>query len=862
MPELVSTALVAKDEPGTIRFAVYDWHRTAYEDLVEAFEKANHGLHVQLVSLDEIESAGPMEWPDWVVHLVSAADVVEMWASPEMARLGLVRDLTPFIEAELDFQSDDFYHGILEGYQWDGGTWALPLAIDFELICYNKEAFYEAGVTYPEPGWTWDDFLAKARALTVREGDKVVHWGFALPPPVDPRPFIEGRAGPLVDTVSDPPTPRFDQAEVIEAVRWYTNLLKEEVMILPEMREGPDGTMEWDSRMLYDGQLAAMWVDDFSSWQWARESGRVGIVPFPVDAPDARTTPVQTRSDIVMSVGTRQPDVAWRWMDFLSRRATSGRGIQSLPSRRSVAGMSGFWDRLNEESAATLRYAVDHGYTIRQGPEYSAVYVTLHRALDAIIGREKSVEKALADAQVQAVADIPKMLTYLAELTPVPPFAVSPEGQGVAGEKVTTITFIPVLGSLGTQRYRDLARQFHEIYPDVLVEVKAAPFGDPHDLQGLAHAADCFLGYPNFPDPENRAVILDLAPLLDADPAFTTDDFYLPVLEQFTWQGQLWGLPVEVEPYVVEYNKDLFDAAGLDYPALEWTPDDFLARSVALTLGEEESKQYGFVSEVYEGNALPLILERLGARLIDENVTPPDISFDDPTSVEAMRWYADLSTVYDVRPVFITDPAELMEDTSSYVEREAMISEGQAAMWSSHGSADTFDDHSGLNIGVAPLPMGPGGTGSYLSTQGYFISAQTEARQACWRWISFLTGQPRAVDGLPVRRSVAESEAYRQQVGDERAAAYRASVAGQGPFQVFSEEPWLRGATYLLFRAYGRVLEGEVGVEAALNTAQGKADEYRTCVIARDAFYHQEEWQVCLKEVDPTLPDSLFGEEE
>jgi len=107
---------------------------------------------------------------------------------------------------------------------------------------------------------------------------------------------------------------------------------------------------------------------------------------------------------------------------------------------------------------------------------------------------------------------------------------------------------------------------------------------------------------------------------------------------------------------------------------------------------------------------------------------------------------------------------------------------------------------------------------------------------------------------------VAESEAYRQQVGEERAAAYLASIADlERPFQVFSEDPWLRGALYWLFQAYGQVLDGEASVEAALNTAQRMADDYRACVMAHDAFSHQEGWQACLKEIDPALPDFLVG---
>jgi len=554
-------------------------------------------------------------------------------------------------------------------------------------------------------------------------------------------------------------------------------------------------------------------------------------------------------------------------MDFLSRQAafwSPGREFQSFPARHSVAEATGFWERLDEEMADALRYAVDHNYTVPQEPGYQAVYGTLRLALEAILNGEKSVEEAMSEAQEQAMSHVQEYLARLAEITPVPPFTVAaPEKQKAAGEEVVTITFTSGMDSRDLHRYRQLAQRFHQDHPDISVEVELAPSPYPWNLRGLAEAADCFLGYPALHNPDNRAAILNLQPLLEADPSFTTDDFYPQVLEQFTWQGQLWGLSAEVEPYFIEYNKDLFEAAGLDYPTLDWTPDDFLALALALTRGEGDDKQYGFVPEAYEGNALPLILERLGARLIDKSVDPPAFSFDDPSTIEALRWYAELATVHGVRPLFITDLAEL-EEAPSFYTRDALINEGRAAMWTTTSSESAMAlGRSGLNIGVAPLPMGRGGTGSYLSARGYFISAQAEDPRACWEWITFLIGQPEAGRGLPARRSVAESEAYRQQVGEGRAAAYLAGVAGlERPFQVFSEEPWLRGATYWLFQAYGQVLRGEASVEEALNTAQRMADDYRACVMAHDAFSNREGWQACLKEVDPTLPDFLFEAEE
>jgi ABC-type glycerol-3-phosphate transport system substrate-binding protein len=284
---------------------------------------------------------------------------------------------------------------------------------------------------------------------------------------------------------------------------------------------------------------------------------------------------------------------------------------------------------------------------------------------------------------------------------------------------------------------------------------------------------------------------------------------------------------------------------------------------VALTQGEDQQKQYGFVGEYYSLNDLLFMSERLGAKLVDQTVDPPALSYNDPDTVEAVRWYASLTTEHGVKPVFLTDITNLAGASSAFLEREALINDGRAAMWTSSGAtAALFGDRSALNIGAAPLPGGPEAAGGgYSTASGYFISAGTEHRQACWQWITFLTGQPGAAQGLPSRESVAQSNQYRQQVGADRADAYMTSVAdAEGPsaFQIFSEEEWLGGAIFWLGQAFGMVVDGEASVEEALDAAQKLADDYRACVIAAGDF-GDETWQACVKEVDPTMPDFLFG---
>jgi multiple sugar transport system substrate-binding protein len=552
-----------------------------------------------------------------------------------------------------------------------------------------------------------------------------------------------------------------------------------------------------------------------------------------------------------MSAGTADPQAAWRWLVFLTRQppADPGAGLL-LPARRSVAASRGFWDGLDDDLAAALRYAADHSLPWHPA---GAGDQALDQALAAILGQGTPVEEALAGAQAQALAELEAIAGRPAA---APTFALEPSGSGGDGAGAEVITFLVAGGAPAVEPHLDLAARFQQDHPGIVVDV-ATPGLEQRGLVDLAAAADCFEWGAVSPNGEAQAAILSLDPLLEADPAFPIDDVYPQLLGQFRSQGQLWGLPSATTPYVIEYNKDLFDAAGVDYPAPGWTPDDFLAAAVALTEGEGQAKQYGFVGQVYEYLDLLLVLDRLGARLVDDRVEPPAFTFDDPATVEAVAWYAALATEYGVKPVLTTDPAAPV-DRADFAARDALIDQGRAAMWTTYGPNTDFVDRQALNLGVVPLPAaadGAAGSG-YLRTNGYYISATTVHRQACWSWITFLSGQVGAARGLPARRSVAESDAYRRLAGDERAGAYLASLeGGEDSVLVVTGEAWLGAAFQWLYRAYGQVLLGESGAGRALQAAQRLADDYRACVVERDAAARREAWQACLAETDPGLEE-------
>ncbi len=862
---------VSPVEPVTVKFAVYDFQQGLYNDLIDAFEEENPDIKIKPVSIEEtleLESLGA-EWPDDARRrLVSAADVSSVFYSQEALQEGLLLDLEPFMASDRNFDPGDFLPHLLESFQSDGGTWAVPTEANYLLIYFNKDAFDEAGIDYPQPGWSWDDFLTAAEALTAREGDEVTRWGF-VEAGSDPVLFTESRTGPLFDMDADPPAADLDDPTVADALSWYADLyLTHEVApYYPQPDEEEGGLNIPEGYMIIEQGQAAMWPEVSGTYPYRSQQMNLGVVPFPVDSPDDATSRLYP-SGLSISVGTANPEAAWRWLDYLSRQTSDIMamfgGRAALPGRLSVAEASGFWDEVDEELAPALRYAIDHAYTSSFPPGGAEA---LHDAFEAIMEGEKTVEGALADAQIAAEKAIEESL---AEVEPGEEIVVETgEAEETVSEGAVTVTFVPVMAALDMQIFRDLAKQFRETNPDIVVEIEQPNFfqGTP-TIKDVAAASDCFQWFPgDFNDPETQKAILNLDPLLDADPEIDQSDFYPVVLDAFIAQGQTWGLPGQVNITLIEYNKDLFDAADVNYPTADWTTEEFLAAAVALTQGEGEMKQYGYVSDLFEPSDMLGMLDRLGVQLVDETADPPTLVFDDPETIEAVRWYTGLTTEHAVKPLLMTSVTGAA--ATAVQERQMLLDGGRAAMWTNSAFNVVLGESEeiGYSTGAVPLPAGTGearGSG-YQSATGYFISAESQAREACWQWIKFLTEQPNVGKGLPSRVAVAESDLYRQQVGDELADSYLASMASatQPPFtqQISDENSWLSYPVFWLYGAYDQIVTGGLSVEEALENAQQLFDEYRACVIEAEGFSDEDAQKACMLEIDDSLPPFLFGPE-
>ena len=86
------------------------------------------------------------------------------WAGV-LAQSGKVLDITSQVQ-DPAVGWNDFPAAARETATVDGKVFAIPAVVGNLAVIYNKDLFDAAGIAYPSPDWTWDDFRTIAKKLT------------------------------------------------------------------------------------------------------------------------------------------------------------------------------------------------------------------------------------------------------------------------------------------------------------------------------------------------------------------------------------------------------------------------------------------------------------------------------------------------------------------------------------------------------------------------------------------------------------------------------------------------------------------------------------------------------------------------
>lgn len=327
----------------------------------------------------------------------------------------------------------------------------------------------------------------------------------------------------------------------------------------------------------------------------------------------------------------------------------------------------------------------------------------------------------------------------LAGCTAVTPAAAPSAAVGseeAAGGEPVTITYFTFSASPDhMDALGEMVAAFEAANPGVKVQVETAPFDQYFTkLQTLiagGTAPDVFeLNYENFISYASKDVLLDMTPLADAEAGFA-DRFYPLAYGAFNRNGQQYGLPQSFSNVVLFYNKDLFDAAGVEYPTAEWTWQEELAAAQKLT--DSANGVWGEFSPVQFWEFYKTAAQSGCSVLSDDGATA---TINEPGCVESLTWMVDKINTYKISPTD-ADMAGVSDGDMFKQGKLAMLRTG-IWMFSSFQDAPFAWD----------IALEPGNTqkAHHFFANGVSISATTAHPEAAWAWAQFFTSSPEAAE--------------------------------------------------------------------------------------------------------------------
>jgi ABC-type glycerol-3-phosphate transport system substrate-binding protein len=798
----------------TLTLAVFDGTKDRYRALADAFMADNEGITVHVESMDRLIGSDPNP----ARALAQSADLFP----PGYAFAGdwqsLTLDLTPLANAA-DFDANDFPAGLL--YAADGTIRYLPVTVDPFLVLYNKAHFDVAGLAYPAPNWTWEEFVSLAAQLTQRHGDFTARYGWVDGLNVSGL-VGAGLAEPLVDYSTAPPTLRLTEDEVVAAITRYLSLFGPEG-VAPTPTSAFSAPAE--AQIMIQERRVAMWLSSISALS-NYSALDLGVLPLPIiNGREDQRVNVFSRG-FAISAATQQPQAAWQLLEYLSGQPDLDEN--AMPARASVRQATGFWEGVDTEIVEVVEDYLARGFELTHAPTRQA----LARAVAAALLEGIAVSEALIREEAAVRQGV------VSEVEPLEVVVSDTGAEPVVGN----ILFI--MDGLNVERDRVLAQTFEVEHPHLRVELSAAQstyisgdgFRSMDRVRG-GRRADCFTYGPIQTEAEADRV-LELDALLELDPTLSRDDFYPIALSPFVRDGAVVGLPYYFQAQLIGYDTTLFDAADVSYPEVGWTLEEFLEAAVALTAGEERQKQYGYVPNQADYFDAWRFLLASGVDLLDRSVDPPTADFDIPEAAEALRWYVALSEAYEAKPVYRTNGYDLANLATGLVllaERSALFSARRGAMWSDDGS-ESLGAYRTPTAAIeerqyTTFPTAPGAEAALpVTVTGLYISAETEQREGCWQWLKFLMEHDTGF-GIPARWSVAQSEEFQLRAGPA-ADMMLQNAAQLSQRQTTLPPDWMNLRSWYSI-ALTRVLEGDMTAEEALAATQAEFELYYDCVLEK-----------------------------
>jgi multiple sugar transport system substrate-binding protein len=296
----------------------------AYRTLVDAYAGAHPGRTVQLVEASDRKDL-----------LARLATSIAGGAPPDLflmnyrfygqlAAKDAVEPLDERIAASSTIDAADYYPVAMEAFRWQGRQLCLPQNVSSLAVYYNRTLFEKYGVAPPKPGWTWNDLLTTATAMTRDAAGGVIRGteseGAAQRPAVhgvgiEPSiirlaPFVWSNGGEIVDDPARPTRLTLDHPAAREALKNLVDLrLAYGVVPTDEEVEAEDDESRFANgrlAMLLSSRRSTTTFRSITDFEW-------DVAPLPVYR---KQVGILHSDAYCMTRGAKNKDAAWNFLEY------------------------------------------------------------------------------------------------------------------------------------------------------------------------------------------------------------------------------------------------------------------------------------------------------------------------------------------------------------------------------------------------------------------------------------------------------------------------------------------------------------------------------------------------------------------
>lgn len=293
-----------------------------------------------------------------------------------------------------------------------------------------------------------------------------------------------------------------------------------------------------------------------------------------------------------------------------------------------------------------------------------------------------------------------------------------------------TITYSNFISNGGNEEnLQKIVDAFEKENTGITVDVQTAAYGDyftqlQTDLAAGTEADVFDVDAGSFANIQANGVLAELS---DVD----AGKYRTSVLDTYKVDGKQYGLPTSFSNVVLFYNKELFDAAGVDYPTADWTWADEKAAAEKLT--DKDAGVWGDYQPVSYYEYYKAVQQAGGSFLNADNTAS---GIDSDAGKKAADWIAGKSGT--VMPTAADGAGTADFDTN-------LFKEGKLAMW-----------HTGIwmisLVGELPfdwdIAVEPGDAQKASATfsNAVVVSKNSKHQEAAQKWADYLTSSKTMVD--------------------------------------------------------------------------------------------------------------------